>query len=152
MPQLQVRNKLKQLQHQPTACADTGSDSILLRHNDAIAATLDIKSTANPLTVRFPDGETATSIGTADVALPSTDIPLHAHVYADETLRQSLFGLAEITNLDYTAAFKKDGLSIYYGTELIHHTAKSPDSTSWTLPSNRMPSRRSQCCSVSAVR
>ena len=61
--------------------------------------------TSHPLQVLFPDGETASSIGTADVALPSTNIPLHAHVYADETLRQSLFGIAEITNLDYTAAF-----------------------------------------------
>ena len=42
--------------------------------------------------------------------------------------------MAEITNLDYTAAFKKDGLYIYKGTELIHYTSKSPDSTSWTLP------------------
>ena len=115
---------------QPIACADTGSDSILLlRQTDANAATLDIQPTTNPLQVRFPDGETATSIGTADVALPSTDIPLHAHVYSDETLRQSLFGIAEITNLDYTtAAFKKDGLYIYNGAELIHYTSKSPDS------------------------
>jgi hypothetical protein len=88
----------------PITCADTDSDSILLRQTDAIAATLDIQSTTNPLQVRFPDDETATSIGTADVALPSTDIPLHAHIYAVETLRQSLFGVAEITNLDYTAA------------------------------------------------
>ena len=42
--------------------------------------------------------------------------------------------MAEITNLDYTAAFKKDGLYIYKGAELIHYTSKSPDSTSWTLP------------------
>jgi hypothetical protein len=43
-------------------------------------------------------------------------------------------GMTEITNLDYTAAFKKDGLYIYKGAELIHYTSKSPDSTSWTLP------------------
>ena len=70
---------------------------------------LDIQLTSHPLQVRFPDGETAISIGTADVALLSTNIPLHAHdVYADETLRQSLLGIA---------AFKKDGLYIYNGTE-----------------------------------
>ena len=45
-----------------------------------------------------------------------------------------MFGLAEITNLDYTAAFKKDGLYIYKGAELIHYTSKSLDNTSWTLP------------------
>jgi hypothetical protein len=99
-----LRNKKIRIQ-QPIACADTGSDSILLRQTDAIAATLDIQPTTNPLQVRFPDGETATFICTADVALPFTDIPLHDHVYADETLRQSLFGVAEITNLNYTAAF-----------------------------------------------
>jgi len=56
---------------------------------------------------------------------------LHVHVYADE----SLFEIAEITNLDYTATFKKDGLYIYKGAELIHYTSKCPNSTSsWTLP------------------
>jgi len=47
--------------------------------------------------------------------------------------------VAEITNLHYTAAFKKDGLYIYKGAKLIHYTSKSPDSTSWTLPIESPP-------------
>ena len=89
MPKLKVRNKKKIQQQEPIACADTGSDSILLRQDDAIAALLDIQPTTNPLQVRFPNGQTASSVGTVvDVAVPFTDIPLHARVYADETPRQ----------------------------------------------------------------
>ena len=121
----------------PSSCADTGSDSILLRHSDAIAATLDIHPTRHPLKVRFPDGQTARSIGITDVALPSTAVPLPAHIFADDTLRQSLFGIADITNLDYDATFRKDGLYLYHGTELVHCSPKSADETSWTLPIER---------------
>ena len=121
----------------PTSCADTGSDSILLRHSDAIAATLDIHATHHPLRVRFLDGKTASSIGTTEVALPSTDIPLPAHIFADDTLQQSLFGISDITNRDYDATFRKDGLYLYHDTELVHYTPKSPEETSWTLPLQR---------------
>ena len=123
--------------HLPSSCADTGSDSILLRQTDAVAATLDIKPTTHPLHVRFPDGQIARSIGTTTVALPSTDIPLPAHIFSDDVLCQSLFGIADITNLDYDATFRKDGLYLYHGADLVHHTPKSPDSTSWTLPLQR---------------
>ncbi len=117
-----------------SSCADTGSDSILLRHSDAIAATLDIHPTRHPLKVRFPDCQTARSIGITDVALPSTAVPLPAHIFADDTLRQSLFGIADITNLDYDATFRRDGLYLYHGTELVHCSPKSSaDETSWTL-------------------
>ena len=123
--------------HPPSSCADTGSDSILLRQADAVAATLDIQPTRNPLHVRFPDGQTARSIGITTVALPSTDIPLPAHIFTDDDLRQSLFGIADITNLDYDATFRKNGLYLYHGTELVHYTSKSLDDTSWTLPIQR---------------
>ena len=93
----------------PSSCADTGSDSILLRQTDAAAATLEIQPTRHPLHVRFPDGQTAKSIGVTTVAIPSTDIPLPAHIFTDDSLRQSLFGIADITNLDYDATFRKDG-------------------------------------------
>jgi hypothetical protein len=121
----------------PSSCADTGSDSILLRQTDAVAATLDILPTTHPLHVRFPDGQTAQSIGITTVALPSTDIPLPAHIFTDNTLRQSLFGISDITNLDYDATFRRDGLYIYHGTDLVHYTPKSLDATSWTLPLQR---------------
>ena len=121
----------------PSSCADTGSDSILLRQSDAIAATLDIQPTRHPLKVRFPDGQTARSIGITDVALPSTAIPLPAHIFADDTLRQSLFGIADITNLEYDATFRRDGLYLYHGTDLVHCSPKSADETSWTLPLER---------------
>lgn len=119
------------------ACADTGSDSILLRHRDAIAATLDIQPASQPLQVRFPDGRTALSIGTTDVALPSTSIPLPAHVFDDKSLQHSLFGISDITNLDYDATFRKDGVYLYQGTDLVHYTPKSPNATNWTLPLQR---------------
>ena len=121
------------------SCADTGSDSILLRQRDAIAATLDIQPTLHPLRVRFPDGKTALSIGTTAVALPSTALPLPAHVFDDTSLQQSLFGISDITNLDYDATFRKDGLYLYYGTDLVHYTPKSLDATNWTLPLQRPP-------------
>ena len=85
--------------------------------------------------IRFTDGHIARSIGTAEVALPSTDISLPAHVFADDTLRQSLFGISDIiTNKDYDATFRKDGLYLYHGNDLIHFTPKSLDDSSWTLP------------------
>ena len=121
----------------PSSCADTGSDKILLRKIDAVAAELDIHPTTHPLRVRFPDGKTAHSIGTASVALPSTDIPLPAHIFADDSLQQSLFGISDITHLNYDATFRKDGLYLYSGNDLVHHTPKSLDGTSWTLPIQR---------------
>ena len=93
----------------PSSCADTGSDSILLRQTGAVAATLDIYPTTHPLHVRFPNGQTAQSIGITTVALPSTDIPLPAHIFTDDSLHQSLFGISDITNLDYDATFQKKG-------------------------------------------
>ena len=81
----------------PSSCADTGSDSILLRHSDAVAATLVIHPTRHPIKVRFPDGKTTRSIGITDVAIPSTNVPLPGHVFAHDTLRQSLFGISDIT-------------------------------------------------------
>ena len=130
-PTLTIKTQL------PFSCADTGSDRILLRHTDAIAATLAIQPTSLPLHVRFPDGKTACSIGTTEVALPSTDIPLTAHIFADTTLQQSLFGISDITNHEYDATFRKDGLYLYHDHELIHHSPKLPDATSWTLPIQR---------------
>ena len=54
------------------------------------------------------------------------------------SLRQSLFGISDITNLDYDATFRKDGLYLYNSNaELVHHTPKSPDDSSWTLPVQR---------------
>jgi hypothetical protein len=116
--------------HPPSSCADTGSDSILLRQTDAVAAALDIQPTQHPLHVRFPDGQTAQSIGITTVAIPSTNIPLPAHIFTDASLRQSLFGIADITNLDYDATFRKDGLYLYKDTELVHlppsHSTRHP--------------------------
>jgi hypothetical protein len=96
----------------PSSTANTGSDSILIRKSDAVAATLDIQPiTHQPLRVRFPDGKIAHSIGISAIALPSTSIPLPAHTFADDTLQQSLFGISDITNRDYDdATFRKDGL------------------------------------------
>ena len=105
--------------HPPSSCADTGSDSILLRQTDAVAAALDIQPTQHPLHVRFPDGQTAQSIGITTVAIPSTNIPLPAHIFTDASLRQSLFGIDDITNLDYDATFRKDGLYLYQDTALV---------------------------------
>ena len=121
----------------PSSCADTGSDSILLRHSDAVAATLVIHPTRHPIKVRFPDGKTTRSIGITDVALPSTNVPLPGHVFADDTLRQSLFGISDITNLNYDATFRKDGLYLYHNNELVHYSPKSEDDSAWTLPLER---------------
>jgi predicted aspartyl protease len=96
--------------HPPSSTADTGSDCILIRETDAVAAKLEIQATDQPLRVRFPDGQIASSIGISAVALPSTSIALPAHVFADASLQQSLFGISDITNRDYDATFRKDGL------------------------------------------
>ena len=82
-----TKNKIQS----PSSCADTGSDSILLRQTDAVAATLDIYPTTRPLHVRFPDGQTAQSIGITTVALPSTDISLPAHIF------ETVYGLSAYT-------------------------------------------------------
>ena len=130
----------------PSSCADTGSDSILLRQTDAVAAALDIQPTQHPLHVRFPDGQTAQSIGITTVAIPSTNIPLPAHIFTDASLCQSLFGIADITNLDYDATFRKDGLYLYHDdTELVHFTLKSLDETSWTFPLPPRPLVHAPC-------
>lgn len=120
--------------HTTIACADTGSDKILIRLHDAVKASLDITATPTPLSVIFPDGATATSIGTTSVALPSTSIALPAHVFDDSSLGQSLFSIAEITQRDVDATFSKSGLHLYHDGTLVHFSAKDPDAVSWQLP------------------
>ena len=55
----------------------------------------------------------ACSIGTAEVALPSTDL-LPAHIFAVDTLCRSLFEISDITNDDYDATFRKHVLYLFY--------------------------------------
>jgi hypothetical protein len=87
------------------------------------------------LRVRFPDGQIAHSIEISAIALPSTSITLPAHVFADDTLQQSLFDFSDITNRDYDATFRNDGLYLYNAdNELIYYRPKSWDAPSWTLP------------------
>jgi hypothetical protein len=80
---------------QPSAIADSGSDSTLLRHSDAVAAQLDIEPATHPLQVRFPDGKTARSMGISDVALPTTTMALPAHIFEDQVLGQSMFSISD---------------------------------------------------------
>ncbi len=118
----------------PSSTADTGSDSILIRQSDAVAATLDIQPITQPLRVRFPDGKIARSIGITAIALPSTSIPLPAHVFAGDTLQQSLFGISDITNRDYDATFRKDGLYHYNAdNELMLYYLCQPIINSYNL-------------------
>jgi hypothetical protein len=50
--------------------------------------------------------------------------------------------------LDYDATFRKDGLYLYHGTDLVHYTPKSPDTTSWTLPLQRPRARANAVLSL----
>ena len=123
--------------HPPSSTADISSDCILIRQTDTVAATLEVHDTSQPLRVRFPDGHIASSIGTSKVALPSKSIALSAHIFADDSLQQSLFGISDITNNDYDATFRKDGLYLYHDDALVRYRPKSSDASSWTLPIQR---------------
>jgi len=133
MPTLPAPN-LNTTAQQPSAIADSGSDSTLLRHSDAVAAQLNIEPTLHPLQVRFPDGKTARSMGKSDVALPATTIALPAHIFEDHVLGQSLFSISDITKQDYSATFHKNGLYLYHDNDLVHFSPKTTDATAWTLP------------------
>jgi hypothetical protein len=85
----------------------------------------------------FPDGKTARSMGTSDVALPTTTIALPAHIFEDQVLGQSLFSISDITKQDYTATFRKNGLYLYHDNDLVHFSPKTTDATAWTLPIQR---------------
>ncbi len=76
------------------------------------------------LRVRFLDNQIASSIGISEVALHSTSIALPAHVFADDSLQQSLFGISDITNRDYDTTFRKDRLYLYQNDELVHYSPK----------------------------
>ena len=89
--------------HSPSSTADTGSDCILIRQADTVAATLEVHNTSQPLRVRFPDGHIASSIGTS---------PIDEHRATSTCLQQSLFGISDVTNNDYDATFRKDGLYV----------------------------------------
>ena len=102
-----------------------------------MAAQLDIEPATHPLQVRFPDGKTARSMGTSDVALPTTTIALPAHIFEDQALGQSLFSISDITKQDYTATFRKNGLYLYHDNDLVHFSPKTTDATAWTLPIQR---------------
>ena len=128
---------MKTTTQQPSAIADSGSDSTLLRHSDAVAAQLNIELTTHPLQVRFPDGKTARSTGISDIALPATAISLPAHIFEDDALGQSLFSISDITKQDYTATFHKNGLYLYHNNDLVHYSPKTTEATAWTLPIQR---------------
>lgn len=133
-----IKNNRKTHLHQPTpllACADTGSSKILIRASDAAKAQIPVVDAPQPLNVQFPDGVIAQSTGTATVALPATSITLAAHVFPDEVLTQSLFGIMDITDQGYEVTFKTDGVGIYdnRGAE-IHFQPKLPADHSWKLP------------------
>ena len=116
----------------PMACADSGADKILIRESDALDAHLSISKTENPLVVLFPDSQIATAVGTTLVALPSTSLSLPAHVFADETLRKSLFSLTDISQAGYDTHLNQTGLTISQQGYLIHFTPKTD--TGWQLP------------------
>jgi hypothetical protein len=140
---------LKTTTQQPSAIADSGSDSTLLRHSDAVAAPLDIELTMHPLQVRFPDGKTARSTGISDIALPATAISLPAHIFEDDALGQSLFSISDITKQDYTATFHKNGLYLYHNNDLVHYSPKTTEATAWTLPIQRTIEHANKCSNLS---
>jgi hypothetical protein len=125
----------------PSSTANIGSNWILNRKTDAVAATLEIHATDHqpPPRIRFIDcQQIAFFIGTSEVALPSTSITLPAHVFADASIQPSLFGISNITNLDYDdVTFRKDGLYLYHDVELVHYSPKSTAALSWTFPIQR---------------
>ena len=114
------------------ACADSGADKILIRESDAHDAHLSIAKAVNPLVVLFPDSETATAIGTTHVALPSTSVSLPAHVFADDTLRTSLFSLTDIAHAGYDTQLNHTGLTISQHGYHVHFSPKTD--TGWQLP------------------
>jgi hypothetical protein len=99
----------------PLACADTGSNKILIRETDAVTANLTIAPSESPLSVQFPDGVIAQSTGIASIALPATNdvLPAH-HIFPDTALTQSLFGIMDINNKGYDVTFSHDGLAVQY--------------------------------------
>jgi hypothetical protein len=129
---------LKTITQQPSAIADSGSDSTLLRHSDAVAAQLDIELTTHPLQVQFPDGKTARSTVISDIALPATAISL------------PLFSISDITKQNYSATFHKNGLYLYHDKDLVHFISpKTTEATAWTLPIQRTIEHANKCSNLS---
>ena len=120
----------------PLACADTGSNKILIRETDAVAAQLTIAPSESPLSVQFPDGVIAQSTGIASIALPATNDVLPAHIFPDTVLTQSLFGIMDITNKGYDVTFSHDGLAVQYAGAPVYYSPKLPTDLVWHLPLN----------------
>ena len=99
-----------------------------------MSADISIHPTDCPISVKFPDGAIAQSIGTANIALPSTTGSLPAHVFSNDTLQHSLFGLTELTEQGCDVTFSKKGLALYHDGNRIHYSPKLPMDMFWQLP------------------
>ena len=99
-----------------------------------MSADIPIQPTNCPLSVRFPDGVIAQSIGTANVALPSTTGSLPAHIFANDSLENSLFGITELTEQGCDVTFSQGGLALYQGGNQIHYSPKISTDMFWQLP------------------
>ena len=87
-----------------------------------------------PLTVQFPDGNIAHSIGSTTVGLPATSTILPAHVFADADLTASLFSLLEISNSGYDILLTSNSLSLLKDDTLIKTFPKADPLQFWTIP------------------
>lgn len=73
-------------------------------------------------------------MGTANIAIPSTTGSLPAHVFANETLENSLFGITELTEQGCNVTFSPEGVTLSRDGDDFHYSPKSPSDMFWQLP------------------
>jgi hypothetical protein len=118
------------------ACVDTGSTNQLLRLSDASAVRQ--QSHLDPITVKFPNGDTINSISSGTFHLPNLPTQLRAHIFADKDLDMSLVSVAELCNAGCEAILKKDGFKVINNGKVVLSAPKYPSETLWkvSMPSN----------------
>jgi hypothetical protein len=113
------------------ACVDTGSTNQLLRLSDASAVRQ--QSYLDPITVKFPNGDTINSISSGTFHLPNLPTQLKAHIFAEKDLDMSLVSVAELCNAGCEATFTKDGFRVINNGKVVLSAPKSPSETLWRV-------------------
>lgn len=115
---------------QATSIADSGatdsvfklSDKKYLKHYNSIGG----------LTVKFPNGSMATSVGTGTFFYKQ--IGIKVHVFNDEDIHHSVISLADFTNQDCIITLSKHALDIHHDGNNIMKVSKDIHSKAWYIP------------------
>ena len=120
---------------------DHGASDNCIRRSDSVALPLtEVSYATHPRTLRFPNGATIASIGSAN--LPVGPLSLPADIYADADLERSLFSPGQATARGCESHETNTTATLTLHGETILTADKAPGSRHWLVDTARFPTNR----------